>query len=73
MFYSGAEDYLSIEWVQNYIFCEKRKDNLPDGIPYNELIGPWFTFLVTTCIYALLAAIFGIAHCFRHIGEFEWY
>ncbi|KRX10571.1 hypothetical protein PPERSA_05391 [Pseudocohnilembus persalinus] len=73
MFYNGSEDYLSIEWVQNYIYCEQNNGTLPQGIPYNQLIGPWYTYLTTTGIFALISGIFAIAHTFRNIGEFEWF
>jgi len=51
----------------------KSKNKLLIGVPYNELIGPWFSFLHSTGIYGLIAGIFAVAHCFRQINEFEWF
>ena len=73
MLYSGNDQYVSIEWIQNYISCQKSKNNLLIGVPYNELVGPWFSYLHSTCLYGLIAGIFAVAHCFRNINEFEWF
>ena len=51
----------------------RSNENIMDGISSDELIGPWFSYLHTTCLFALVSCVFGIAHCFRHIEEFEWY
>ncbi len=40
---------------------------------YDEIIGPWFTFLETSIIFGMIGAVFGIAFVFRNIPKLEWY
>ena len=36
-------------------------------LPYDEVIGPWYTFLQTSVIFGLIGGIFGIARTFRNM------
>jgi len=36
-------------------------------------MGAKFTFEKTSIIFALIGALFGVSHCFRHIKTLEWY
>lgn len=71
--FSGCNKYLQIDWVQNFIYCKEGENKIPTGTSYDEMIGSWYTFQNSTVLMAQMGAIFGIAHCFRHIKEFDWY
>lgn len=70
----NSQDYLlNIFWIQNFEKCiDYQKMNVA-YLKYDEIIGPWFTFLQTSSIFALMGAIFGISYCFRSIKSLDWY
>lgn len=70
--YSGLDLFLDIDWVQNYLSCTKYLDYSQKKYRFDEVIGPWFNFIQTSCIFAWIGGIFGIAACFRAIESIEW-
>jgi len=58
---------MPITWIQNYIQCKYSKNQMSDKVAFDELIGPWYTMLKSTVLFAICGAIFGTAHCFRYI------
>ena len=73
MIFVGANDYMKIEWIQNYIDCSYVTKLNTSQLPFNELVGPWYTYVQTTCVFALFGALFGVSHNFRHQKHFEWF
>lgn len=70
--YSGEDVFLDIDWVQNYISCTKYQGQDQKSYRYDEVIGPWFTFLQTAAVFAWIGAVFGISACYRKMAVPEW-
>jgi hypothetical protein len=70
--YSGADIFLNIDWVKNFITCTDYQSYDQKGYRYDEVIGPWFNFLQTTNMFAWIGAVFGISSCFRNMDDSEW-
>lgn len=71
--FNSQEYLLNIFWVENYQNClDYQRINIP-YLKYDEIIGPWFTFLQTSSMFALMGAVFGISFCFRCVKSLDWY
>ena len=70
--YSGMDSFLDIGWVQNYIQCTKYQNYEEVTYRYDEVIGPWFTFLQTAAVFGWIGAVFGISLCYRKMQIHEW-
>lgn len=44
-------------------------------LPYDEILGPWFTFVQASCLFGLIGAVFGAAYTYRNISKknFNWF
>lgn len=71
--FSGRKTYLNVDWIQNYIYCKKGKNQIPTTDPYDEMIGAWFSIQNSTVMYPLIAALFGVSHCFRKTEQKQWF
>lgn len=71
--YNSQNNFQDISEIQNYQYCtEYQKLNI-DKFKYDEIIGPWYTFLQTGTMFGLMGAVFGIAYCFRSVKNIDWY
>ncbi|CAD8192945.1 unnamed protein product [Paramecium octaurelia] len=73
MLISNEYELVNIEWANNFMNCLYMTDINAMKIPAQLLMGPHFTFQKTSVIFALIGALFGVSHCFRHINSLEWY
>lgn len=71
--YSTQDYLLNISWVQNFQHCTEYQNMQVERLRYDEIIGPWFTFLQTATMFALMGAVFGVAFCFRATKAVDWY
>lgn len=71
--YSTQDYLLNIFWVQNYQRCTEYQNMNIAKLRYDEIIGPWFTFLQTATMFALMGAVFGVPFCFRTVKAVDWY
>jgi hypothetical protein len=71
--YSSQNYLLNIFWIQNYQHCTEYQKLDIDHLKYDEIIGPWYTFLQTDTMFALMGAVFGVALCFRETKSIDWY
>lgn len=71
--YQSQSRFLDIEWIKNYVNCMQYQKFNISKMRYDEIIGPWFTFLQTAVIFGMIGAVFGIAYAFRNIPKLEWY
>ncbi|KAL4473797.1 hypothetical protein ABPG74_022661 [Tetrahymena malaccensis] len=72
--YSSQDYYAPTEWIKNFIQCSYANGTLNGDLPYDEILGPWFTFIQTSCLFALIGAVFGVAYTYRNTAKnYNWY
>lgn len=71
--YQSQNRFLDITWIENFIHCLQYQSLDVSKMRYDEVVGPWFTFMESAIIFGLIGAVFGIAFAFRNIPKLEWY
>jgi hypothetical protein len=65
--FAGEEIFLDIDWIMNFLACEKYQNGQKVVYRYDEIIGPWFNFIQTSTLLAWIGGVFGISETFRKI------
>ena len=68
----GSELYVDIKWINNYFLCLKYNGIDYSQYDFDEVLGPWVTYVQSSCTFALIGVIFGIPYAVRSVANTDW-